>query len=71
MGLSANLDVLERRLENYNLGIEETRGDGNCFFRTVSHMIYAFDEYHLHVHYQAITYLCEHRDDLEGFTTNE
>ena len=28
--LSANLDnVLGRRLENYNLGIEDTRGDGN------------------------------------------
>ena len=28
--LSANLDnVLGRRLENYNLGIGDTRGDGN------------------------------------------
>ena len=32
LGLSASLDnVLGRRLENYNLGIEETHGDGNCF----------------------------------------
>ena len=32
LGLSASLDnVFGRRLENYNLGIEETQGDGNCF----------------------------------------
>ena len=32
LDLSANFDnLLGRRLENYNLGIEETRGDGNCF----------------------------------------
>ena len=32
LSLSAKFDnVFGRRLENYNLGIEETRGDGNCF----------------------------------------
>ena len=72
MGLSANLEnVLERRLENFNLGIEEARGDGNCFFRAVSRMVYASDEYHLHVRSQAITYLSEHRDEFERFITNE
>ena len=61
LGLSASLDnVLGRRLENYNLGVEETQGDGNCFFRAVSRMVYASDEYHLHVRSQAITYLSEH-----------
>ena len=30
LGLSASLDnVLGRRLENHNLGVEETQGDGN------------------------------------------
>ena len=72
MGLSASFDnVLGRRLENYNLGIEETQGDGNCFFRAVSRMVYASDEYHLHGRSQAITYLSEHRDEFEGFITNE
>ena len=72
LGLSASLDnVLRRRLENYNLGIEETQGDGNCFFRAVSRMVYASDEYHLHVRSQAITYLSEHRDEFEGFITNK
>ena len=72
MGFAASLDnVLGRRLENYNLGIEETHGDGNCFFRAVSSMIYASDEYHLHVRSQVITYLSEHRDEFQGFITNE
>ena len=70
-GLSANIDnVSGRRLDNYNLAIGETRGDGNCFFRAVSRMVYASDEYHLHVRSQAITYLSEHRDEFEGFITN-
>ena len=34
-------------------------------------MVYASDEYHLHVRSQAITYLNEHRDEFEGFITNE
>ena len=72
LGLSANFDiVLGRRLENYIRGIEETRGDGNCFFRAVSRMVYASNEYHLHVRSQAITYLREQRDEFEGFITNE
>ena len=72
LGLSANFDiVLGRRLENYNRGIEEARGDGNCFFRAVSRMVYASNEYHLHVRSQARTYLREQRDEFEGFITNE
>ena len=34
-------------------------------------MVYASDEYHLHVRSQAITYLSEHRDEFEGFITNK
>ena len=72
MGLSVNLDnILGSCLENYNLGIEETRGDGNCFFRGVSRMVYTSDEHHLHVRSQAIRYLSEHRDEFERFITNE
>ena len=68
MGLSASLDnVLGRHSENYNLGIEETGGDSNCFSRAVSRVVYVFDEYHLHVRSQAITYLSEHWDEFEGF----
>ena len=70
--LSANFDiVLGRRLENYNRGIEETRGDGNCFLWAVSRMVYASNEYHLYKRSQAITYLREQRDEFERFITNE
>ena len=34
-------------------------------------MIYGSDEYHLYVRCQEITYLSEHRDEFEGFRTNE
>ena len=72
MVLSENLDnVLGSRLENYDLGTEDTQGDGNCFFSAVSHMVYAPTEYHLHVRSQAITYLSEHRDEFEASITNE
>ena len=72
MGFLANLEnVLGMRLENYTLGIEEARGDSNCFFRAVPRMVYASDECHLHVRSQAITYLSEHRDEFERFTANE
>ena len=72
MGLSASLDnVFRRRLENYHLGIKETRGDSNCFFRAISRIVYASDEHHLHLRSQAITYLSKHRNEFEGFITNE
>ena len=70
--LWASLDnVMGRRLENYNLGIEETQDDYYYFFRAVSRMVYASDEYHLHVRSQAITHLSEHRNEFEGFITNK
>ena len=34
-------------------------------------MVYASDEYHLHVHSQTTTYLSEQQDEFEGFITNE
>ena len=68
--LSVNLDnVLGRRLKNYNLGIEETRLDGNCLFRAVSRMVYTSDEYHLHVCSQVLMWLSEHRDEFEVMNT--
>ena len=30
-------------LNDYNLEMEETAGDGDCFFRAVSRMVYASD----------------------------
>ena len=42
------------RLNDYNLEMEETAGDGNCFFRAVSRMVYASDEFYLNVRSQAV-----------------
>ena len=46
-------DLLQMRLNDYNLEMEETAGDGNRFFRAVSHMVYASDEFYLNVRSQA------------------
>ena len=48
------VDILQMRLNDYNLEMEETAGDGNCFFRAVSRMVYASDEFYLNVRSQAI-----------------
>ena len=48
------VDTLQMRLNDYNLEMEETAGDGNCFFRAVSRMVYASDEFYLNVRSQAI-----------------
>ena len=37
------------RLNDYNLEMEETAGDGNCFIRAVSRMVYASNEFYLNV----------------------
>ena len=37
------VDVLQMHLNDYNLEMKETAGDGDCFFRTVSRMVYASD----------------------------
>ena len=51
--------------------MEETAGDGNCFFRAVSRMIFASDEFYLNVRSQAVEYLRNHRQEFEGFITND
>ena len=59
------------RLNDCNLEMEETAGDGNCFFRAVSHMVYATDEFYLNVPSQAVEYLRNHGQEFEGFITND
>ena len=54
-------DLLQMRLNDYNLEMEETAGDGDCFFRAVSRMVYTSDEFYLNVQYQAVEYLRNHR----------
>ena len=59
------------RLSDYNLEMEETAGVGNCFFRAVSRMVYASGEFYFNVRSQAVEYLRHHRQEFEGFITND
>ena len=59
------------RLNDYNLEMEETAGDGNCFFRAVSRMVYASGEFYLNVRSQVVEYLRNHWQVFEGFITND
>ena len=59
------------RLNDYNLEMEETAGDGNCFFREVSRMVYASGEFYLNVRSQLVEYLRNHWQVFEGFITND
>ena len=59
------------RLNDYNLEMEETAGDGNCFFREVSRMVHASGEFYLNVRSQLVEYLRNHWQVFEGFITND
>ena len=51
------INVLQVRLNGYDLEMEETAGDGNRFFRAVSRMVYVSDEFYLNLRSQAVEYL--------------
>ena len=56
--------VLEQRLRHYQLRPFDVGGDGDCFFRAVSHQLYGDPEHHFGVRTAGITYL---RDNPERF----
>ena len=63
--------VLPMRLNDFSLEIEETTGDGNCFSRAVSRVVYASDEFYLNVQPESVEYLRDDRQKFEGFITND
>ncbi|XP_028405778.1 OTU domain-containing protein 4-like [Dendronephthya gigantea] len=56
--------VLEQRLRCFQLGPFDVGGDGDCFFRAVSHQLYGDPGQHLEVRAAGIAYL---RDNPERF----
>jgi hypothetical protein len=61
--LSANV-VLQQRLRRFQLRPFDVGGDGDCFFRAVSHQLYAYPERHFEVRAAGIAYM---RDNPERF----
>ena len=62
-GPSYNI-MLEQRLRCFQLRPFDVGGDGNCFFRAVSHQLYGDPEHHLQVRAAGIAYM---RDNPERF----
>ena len=61
--LSSNV-VLQQRLRRFQLRPFDVGGDGDCFFRAVSHQLYADPEQHFEVRAAGIAYM---RDNPERF----
>ena len=61
--LSSNV-VLQQRLRRFPLRSFDVGGDGDCFFRAVSHQLYADPERHFEVRLAGIAYM---RDNPERF----
>ena len=56
--------LLEQRLRHFQLRPFDAGGDGDCFFRAVSHQLYGDPEHHLRVRAAGIAYM---RDNPERF----
>jgi hypothetical protein len=49
----------------------DMRGDGNCFFRAVSHQILGHPNNHMKLRSKAVSYLLSNRNDFEGFLNRD
>ena len=61
------MEDLRKKLAEFNLAPLETEGDGNCFFRAVSTMVYDDDSHHSMVRLQAVNRIKSHPQDYEQF----
>ena len=63
--------VLQQRLRRFQLRPFDVGGDGDCFFRAVSHQLYGNPEQHLEVRAAGIAYMRDHPERLiESNTEN-
>jgi len=63
--------LLRERLAQYNLASLDVGGDGNCFFKTISHKLFGNSIYHLQIRSDGIQYLREHPERfIESNTEN-
>jgi len=56
----SSMQLLTNRLNQYNLQPLDVGGQGDCFFRSVSHQLHSNPNCHLHIRALAIQYLQEH-----------
>jgi hypothetical protein len=68
---STCMSTLEERLLSKNLKPLDVGGDGDCFFKAVSHQLYHSPKYHQNVRKAAIDYISAHPEQfIESITEN-
>ena len=65
------MENLRTALLEWDLIPEETIGDGNCFFRAVSRMMFTSDEFHQMVRNQAIERVNDYVEDYQDYFLHE
>jgi len=61
------MELLRTRLAAFDMHPEETLGDGNCFFRAISKMMYGDDQYHYLIRKQAVKRMADYPQDYINF----
>ncbi len=65
-----NSALLVLRLNQLGLRPLEVGGNGDCFFRAVSHQVYGVPDYHLNVRARGVQYLIDHPERFIESTTD-
>ncbi len=63
-GSCSSMSILEGRLFSKNLKPFDVGGDGDCFFKAVSHQLYNSPNCHQHVRKAGIDYICAHAEQF-------
>ena len=61
---------LRNRLRNRGLDVVNVRGDGNCFFRAISHQVHGNAQRHDEIRQLAIQYIIDHPDQFSDALLN-
>lgn len=63
--------ILAANLHPFNLSIAHIQGDGNCFFRAISHQLYGHEDSHAELRLQCIAHIEAERDYYANFVEGE
>lgn len=69
--LEQHYEILKKKLEKYNLAMHETISDCNCFFRAISRMVYASDDFHLVLRNRAVEHVRMYPDLYQPYILGE
>ena len=67
VSMTEPMELLVQRLSDFGLMPQETIGDGNCFFRAVSSMLYTTDEHYDLIRQQAVERVNDNPEQYQDF----